>query len=83
MAVLACPNCGSSTDLATIESAWMLYSVNSVRHSGLEYPDLDWGETSETLYDTAQTIGVHCRACLWDHEGADWPDHLVRAEGDQ
>jgi hypothetical protein len=75
---MGCPECGS-VNLATIELITGLADMTATHDT--EMPDdlieRDYTGSTEMLWDTAKSIGVHCRTCRWESGDADWPTRLV------
>lgn len=71
---LACPQCGDHTSLRTTERVLGYQSASVfVEPNGSAAPDIEYGST-EMLWDTSETIGWNCGACLWEGpEGVDDP----------
>lgn len=67
---LACPECGSTTDLGTTEQlsgiAPATFFINS---KGEVEADFD-GETI-VHWDLSETTGIECQ-CGWVHDGTEW-----------
>lgn len=77
---LACPQCGTSDSLATIEH--LAADACTSRITRLPDGGIDMDYTGETVinWDSASTVGVTCRACRWYHEGDDWANQLVSTD---
>lgn len=68
----ACPACGSTDQLATMEDIMGSALVHVTDDGQVEHD----GETI-IHWDTSTTTGGECRACGWESDGDDWTDALI------
>jgi hypothetical protein len=64
MITLACPQCGDSSSLRTLERI-LGHLGAGARVRGDGETTIDWGSTT-MLWDTSTTIAWGCSACSWE-----------------
>lgn len=75
---LACPDCGSTTDLGTTEqlsgiapATFFINEKGEVEADFVGEPIAHW--------DVSETTGIECR-CGWVHDGTEWDGVLEEAD---
>lgn len=72
---LACPRCGRTDALSTIETLTGLAPCTVTVVDGAV--DVEHTGYTDVLWETSITLGVTCK-CGFEHEGDDWEDQLLR-----
>lgn len=79
----ACPKCLSRDSLATVAELVGLapFRVSrTVSEDGSAIVEQEHHGTTEVDWDTSGTVGLCCRACLWEVTCSDYLDHLIWVE---
>lgn len=71
---LACPTCGRTDALSTIETLTGLAPCTVTVVDGAV--DVEYDGYTDVLWETSITLGVTCK-CGFEHEGDDWEDQLL------
>lgn len=76
----ACPKCGSTESLATVEVLEGLAPLDISRSwnsEGTVVVETEHSGSTDVLWDSSSSVGLCCRACLWEVRCDDYLDHLV------